>query len=158
MRYLEKLIEQCRVALMAKPKRIFEWSEKSDIKDVGAAVYVIEEIGGDPETTFTNFREYREEQSKKNESERRACAALNEPSKVLYVGSSTTGIRNRIQGHLGNGPKGTYALQLKHWFIGQYKIVIRDYGEIDREIIQLIEDDLADSLKPSFGKRGGNGR
>lgn len=158
MRYLERLKRQCERALEAKPNRTFEFKEESGLAGIGNAIYVIEEVGGDPAVTFAKYEAYREAQRGKDKKERRACAALNSVSRTMYVGSSTTGIRKRIREHLGDGHRGTYALQLKHWFEGKYKITIRDYGDLEPELIQLLEDDLSHALKPAFGKRGGNGR
>jgi len=76
---------------------------------------------------------------------------------MMYVGSSTTGIRKRIEQHIGDGYKGTYALHLRHWFNGTYKITIKQYDE-SKDVLQIIEDDLSDKLKPAFGKQGGNNR
>ena len=87
----------------------------------------------------------------------RACARLNAPSAVLYVGSSTTGVRKRIEQHLGRGNKGTYALHLSHWFSGQYKVTVKQY-DVSDAVLQIIEDDLSHSLKPAFGKQGGNNK
>ena len=102
------------------------------------------------QTTFTELK------ASKNKNERK-CPKLNKPSSTLYVGSSTTGLKKRIKEHLGDGNKHTYALQLKHWFKGKYKITIKVYNsDTQREIIQLIEDNLSYYLKPAFGKKGGN--
>ena len=158
MRYLEELKALIEKALKAKPKRIFEMKNLSDLDDVGHAIYVFEEIDGKPKETYEKFSRYKSAQTRKPKAERRACAALNEPSSILYVGSSTTGIKTRIKGHLGDGAKGTYALHLSSWFEGKYKVTVRDYGDLDRRVIQLIEDDLSYELKPAFGKKGGNGK
>lgn len=158
MPYLEELKVLIEKALKAEPKKIFEMKNLSDLDHVGHAIYVIEEIEGNPKTTYEAFSEYKSGQNMKPKAERRACAALNAPSQILYVGSSTTGIKNRIKGHLGDGPKGTYALQLRHWFGGKYKITVRDYDRLDPRVIQLLEDDLSYALEPAFGKKGGNGK
>jgi len=76
----------------------------------------------------------------------------------MYVGSSTTGVDKRIKQHIGDGPKGTYALHLRHWFDGEYTVTIKQYDNKLREVIQVIEDDLSDQLKPAFGKQGGNNK
>ena len=75
----------------------------------------------------------------------------------MYVGSSTTGIRKRIEQHLGDGNKNTYALHLKYWFKGDWKITVREYN-VSKDVLQIIEDDLSDKLKPAFGKQGGNNK
>lgn len=75
----------------------------------------------------------------------------------MYVGSSTTGVRKRIEQHLGNGHESTYSLHLKHWFSGKHKITIKQYT-VAKDIIQIIEDDLSDQLTPAFGKKGGNNK
>lgn len=115
-----------------------------------SAIYIIEDLSGNQEETFLGFSRYK---SKKE----RACARLNSPSKVMYVGSSTTGIKRRIEQHMGQGNKGTYALHLSHWFRGKYKITVKQY-DVSDEVIQIIEDDLSDKYKPAFGKRGGNNK
>lgn len=158
MRYLEELKVLIEKALKAEPKKIIEMKTLSDLDNVGHAIYVIEEIDADPKKTYEKFSKYKSGQNIMPKAERRACAALNAPSQILYVGSSTTGIKNRIKGHFGDGPKGTYALQLKHWFDGKYKITVRDYDRLDPRVIQLLEDDLSYDLKPAFGKKGGNGK
>ena len=75
----------------------------------------------------------------------------------MYVGSSTTGIKNRLKQHLGQGHKATYALHLNQWFQGQVKITIKQY-DVENQVLQLIEDDLSDQLKPAFGKLGANNK
>src|SRR5471030_3340809 len=87
----------------------------------------------------------------------RACAKLNAPSNVMYVGSSTTGIKKRIEQHVGQGHKATYALHLSHWFNGKYKITVWQY-DVSDEVLQIIEDDISDRKKPAFGKQGGNNK
>ena len=155
--YLQELKTLIEKALKAQPKRIFEMKDLSELDDVGHVVYVIKEIDGNSEETYKAFSAYKSMQKEKPMAERRACAALNEPSEVLYVGSSTTKIKARIKEHMGDGSKGTYALQLRHWFRGKLTITIRDYDRLDARVIQLLEDDLSHLLKPAFGKRGGNG-
>jgi len=66
-------------------------------------------------------------------------------------------IKKRIKQHRGDGYEGTYALHLKHWFKFQYKITVKQYS-VSKEVLQIIEDDLSDRLKPAFGKKGGNNK
>jgi Uri superfamily endonuclease len=75
----------------------------------------------------------------------------------MYVGSSTTGVKKRIEQHLGDGPAKTYALHLKHWFEGEYKITVKVYDE-PINVLQILEDALSYELQPAFGKRGGNNK
>lgn len=128
----------------------FELVELSQLDNIKNAIYIIEEIGGDTSQTFDDFKAYKD-------TKKRACCKLNEPSQVMYVGSSTTGIKNRIKQHLGDGYAKTYALHLKHWFKGKYKIIVKVYNE-PLSVLQIIEDDLSHSLKPAFGKKGGNNK
>jgi hypothetical protein len=46
---------------------------------------------------------------------------------------------------------------LSHWFTGEYKITVTQY-DVPNEVLQILEDDMADRWKPAFGKRGGNNR
>jgi len=87
----------------------------------------------------------------------RSCPTLNQPSNMMYVCSSTTNLANRIKQHIGDGYEQTYALNLKHWFKGDYKITVKTYN-VPREVLQIVEDDLAVSLKPAFGKSGPNNK
>lgn len=150
MQYLETLIENCKKAKVALPVREFVLSELSELNDIGTAIYIIEEIDGDPARTFMTLSNYKK-------TKERACPKLNSASPVMYVGSSTTGIRKRIEQHLGDGPAATYALHLKHWFKGKYKITIKIYDQ-PIEVIQIIEDALSHALSPAFGKSGGNNK
>lgn len=150
MSYIDTLIKNCETAKNAKPTNVVELHDLSDLDGIESAIYVIEEVGGNPKDTFFAFSSYK---AKKE----RACAKLNVPCKVLYVGSSTTGVRKRIEQHLGRGNKGTYALHLEYWFQGQYKITVWQY-DVPKEVLQIIEDDLSFTLKPAFGKQGSNNK
>ena len=84
----------------------------------------------------------------------------------MYVGSSTTNLYKRIKEHQGYGNAATYALNLKHWFKGTYRIWICEYKLVSNEpyqrdirnIIQLLEDAISYDLKPAFGKQGSNNK
>ena len=148
--YIDALINDCNRAKNAVADKEFVLGEISELDGIIKGVYVIEEIGGDPISTFDDFVEYKNRKARK-------CPKANSASSVLYVGSSTTGIKKRISQHIGNGYAGTYALNLSHWFKGNYQISIRQYSE-SRQVIQLIEDALSFELRPAFGKQGGNGK
>lgn len=150
MSYIETLIQNCHIAKAAIPSKVIEVDGLSALDGIQKAIYIIEEVDGKPEETFQAFTRYK---AKKE----RACARLNAPSAVLYVGSSTTGVRKRIEQHLGRGNKGTYALHLSHWFSGKYKVTVKQY-DVSDQVLQIIEDDLSHSLKPAFGKQGGNNK
>ena len=150
MSYIDRLIRNCEIAKEASPVKEFELKELTQLDDIKQAIYIIEQVGGDVENTFKQFSQYKERDERK-------CAKLNSPSKVMYVGSSTTGVKKRIEQHLGDGNKGTYSLHLKHWFKGKHKITVKQYDET-RNVLQIIEDDLSDKLKPAFGKLGGNNK
>ena len=149
-RYLDVLIEACQEAKKAVPTREFKDARLEDLGDVKNAIYIIQQIDGDKTKTYESFIEYKA-------LKQRACAKINHPSEVLYVGSSTTGVKKRLEQHLGLGPAGTYALQLNHWFVGRYTMTVREY-ECSRFVLQLIEDDLSAQLRPAFGKTGGNSK
>lgn len=152
MSYIDTLIKNCEAAKTAQPStsRVIEASDLSALDGIEKAIYTIDEIDGNPEQTFLAFSRYKEKKE-------RACAKLNSPSNVMYVGSSTTGVKKRIEQHMGQGNKGTYALHLSHWFKGKYKVTVRQY-DVSDEVLQIIEDDLSDRLKPAFGKQGGNNK
>lgn len=151
MSYIDTLIENCQRAKAARPVRELVVDRLEDLDGIGKGVYVFEEVGGDPERTFQAMSDY------KAGKESRACPKLNHPSRVLYVGSSTTGLKSRIKQHIGDGPARTYALHLKHWFDGKYKITVRVY-EDSAEVLQIIEDAVSHELQPAFGKKGGNNK
>ena len=152
--YIDKLINSCETAKHIVPIREFELQDMDDLDGVSQALYIIEEINGDICQTSTDFARYK----KKKE---RSCPKDNKaPSSIMYVGSSTTNIRTRIKQHQGYGDNTkTYALHLKHWFKGDYKITVQEYSDdLDKEVLQIIEDNLSYNLKPAFGKKGGNNK
>lgn len=151
MKYIEQLIADCELAKKAEPVRKFVLNDLSELDDIKYGIYIIEEIGGEPDNTFLQFARFKKTSDRK-------CARLNNPSKTLYVGSSTTGMKKRIEQHYGYGPKGTYALHLKHWFGDRKtKITILDY-DVTPQVLQIIEDGISFDLKPAFGKTGGNNK
>lgn len=150
MSYIDSLIDNCIKVKEARPIKDFVLEDISQLKSIKKAIYIIEEVKGDPGKTFIEFSEYKKTSS-------RSCAKLNALSNVMYVGSSSTGIKNRLEQHFGKGPKGTSALHLNQWFKGQYKITIKVY-DVPNEVLQIIEDSLAYDLKPAFGKKGGNNK
>ena len=150
MSYIDKLIASCEEAKVAKPIREFVLGEMSQLDKIKTAIYIIEQVSGDISETFNFLKNYKA-------SKERACPALNSPSKIMYVGSSTTGVKSRIKQHIGDGHKGTYALHLKHWYKGNYKITIMEFDKT-RDVLQIIEDDISERLSPAFGKKGGNNK
>jgi hypothetical protein len=52
----------------------------------------------------------------------------------------------------GSGNKATSALHLSHWFNGKYKVTVKQY-DVEHEVLQIIEDDLSDLLRPAFVKK-----
>lgn len=150
MSYIDRLIDNCQKAKSAQPLREFVLIDLLDLANITQAIYIIEQVDGDPKKTFRDFSLFKQLKA-------RSCSRQNSPSQVMYVGSSITNPSKRISEHLGKGHKATYALHLEHWFEGKYRIKIKVY-DVPREILQIIEDDLSDALKPAFGKQGGNSR
>lgn len=153
MSYIDALIENCRKAREARPIQEFILNDISQLNGINKAIYIIEDLTGDNAATFTQLSDYKA-------TKQRACPKLNAASSVMYVGSSTTGVKKRIEQHLGiKSSKDTYALHLSHWFKGETKITIKIYDEsLENEVLQIIEDALSHELKPAFGKQGGNNK
>ncbi len=148
--YIDQLIAACNAAKEAKPQQTFILRDLSQLTGIQSAIYIIKEINGNTTQTFNEFEKYKK-------TKQRACAKLNKPSSTMYVGSSTTGLKNRIKQHLGEGHKRTYALHLSEWFKGDYEITIQVYNQ-SPEVLQIIEDGISYDLKPAFGKTGGNNK
>lgn len=146
MKYIKNLIKNCKIAINAKPDRVFILKDIADLKDINKAIYIIRQKNGNPVDTFNKLSEYKKKKQ-------RACPRLNSPCEIMYVGSSCTGLKSRILQHKGNGPTMTYSLNLCHWFTGDYEIEIRTY-DVSDEILQIIEDALSYEMSPAFGKRG----
>ena len=150
MEYIDSLISSCREALRANPLREFVFSELDELDEVGKAIYVVEMLDGSSNDVFSQMARYKATGLRK-------CPKLNAPSKVLYVGSSSSGLKQRIKQHLGYGHQATYALHLNQWFVGNYQITISQY-DVANEVLQILEDALSYKLKPAFGKMGGNNK
>lgn len=153
MNYISNLIKNCELALVAKPTKELKLNsidKAPDLNGIKSAIYIVLDKSGNPQQTFSDFSEFRKRKT-------HSCAKLNSPSGVMYVGSSTTGVRKRIEQHIGNGNKDTYALHLNKWFSGSYEIIINEY-DVSKEVLQIIEDGISFDLRPAFGKRGGNNK
>jgi hypothetical protein len=84
-------------------------------------------------------------------------------SDVLYVGSSTTDFKTRIKNHLGTAGTQVFSLHLCKWDnsldydleISVYEVISTNTETIDRLIVEILEQQFWDKLKPVFGKRSG---
>lgn len=161
--YFDNLIEDCHTAKTAEPYLAIDFEllfplanevvDFAELSDHQKGIYIIEDLNAENKDTFEALKMF-----KSNQRGTFACPKLNSPSHVLYVGSSTTGIKKRLEQHCGlTGAKQTSALHAKHWFTGRLKITVYLY-EHPRNIIQLIEDGLSDALQPAFGKTGPNNK
>lgn len=148
--YIERLKANCERALVAEPERVFILKNLEELWGLREGIYIFRQLSGSPGETFDRFLNFKSHNSRK-------CPKANAPNWTMYVGSSTTGLKKRIAQHLGKGPEGTYALHLEFWFEEAYEIEIKIYNET-REVLQIIEDDLSEELKPAFGKQGGNNK
>lgn len=96
----------------------------------------------------------------KGSAESRAFCRLNEShgeSRCLYVGKSEE-IHKRLKDHLGYSARKTYSLQLSHWaksldlplnlYCAQYA------NNVEKDVLQALEDHLWDRLRPVLGRRG----
>lgn len=151
--FLDQLIADCQAAKTTKPTKQFELTSLEQVKGIKNGIYIIEELGGNPQATFDDMKAYKA-------TKQRALPKPNKPSGTLYVGSSTTGIQIRLRQHLTeNDNAGTYALHLPYWFKGKMKVTVMAYDDtISRSVIQLLEDNLSHQLQPAFGKKGGNNK
>ena len=119
-------------------------------------------------TLLESFRDFQQ----KNKNVKRGEGRINtsrfnenhEKSVVLYVGScSKTNFSNRLKAHLGGtNSVRTYALYLNKWDnkidyclrICTYEILTKKKA-ISQFLVELIEQQFWDELKPIFGKRSG---
>lgn len=88
----------------------------------------------------------------------------NNTSNYLYVGCSMEDYLGRLKNHLGvRNSLGTYSLHLSKWDNNlDYRIRINTYQIIDTEnnainsiVVEALEQQVWDKLKPLFGKRSG---
>lgn len=92
----------------------------------------------------------------------RAFARLNKPNvksafRCIYVGSSHDTTK-RIREHLGLGYQRTSAMHLNSWadcLAGSFQITVLPYDHIPSDLLQILEDQLSDEMKPILGKKGG---
>lgn len=84
-------------------------------------------------------------------------------SNILYVGSSTTDFKTRIKNHLGTEGPGVYSLHLSKWDnsfeydlkISAYQVISQSEQTAERFIVEILEQQIWDTLAPIFGKRSG---
>lgn len=149
--YIDNLMADCQEAKVAKHTQKIEANDIEPFIGIKSSVYVIQEIGGDADITYANFRKFKEQTNRK-------CPKANLPSQTLYVGSSVGNLATRLKQHIGcNSNEKTYALNLHCWFQGIFLITAKTY-EVSPTILQIIENSLHYHLKPAFGKMGGNSR
>lgn len=152
MKYLDKLILDCERAKNTKPIKKYIITTFDEVPDIKNGIYIFREIGGRAEDTFNSFVNFKQKKLK-------ACCKVNEPSNIMYVGSSITGLKKRLKQHIVECADKTYSLRLYEWFKGEYEVQILQFNENEpKEVIQLIEDSISYDLSPAFGKQGGNNK
>lgn len=118
------------------------------------SLYVFEIVSEQPQSEIKEaFIKY----SKKKERQTPAFYKKNKESKILYVGKvSGANLWGRIIYHLGVGEKSQgHGLQLLHWaksFRLELKLHIFEFEQINNHLLQGLEYQLADQLKPLIGK------
>ncbi|OBX24417.1 MULTISPECIES: hypothetical protein [Bizionia] len=84
-------------------------------------------------------------------------------SRFLYVGSSTTDFYSRLKNHFGTRGTRVYSMHLSKWdknmnydlIVNIYKVEHQSKIRIDQVLVELIEQQLWEKLKPNFGKKSG---
>lgn len=115
---------------------------------------------------ITKFIEFWELNLKKTKNKDRVNVSRynDRTSKVLYVGSSTTNFKARIKNHFGVLGSRVYSLHLSKWDtdleytinIDILKVESKINSEIvDRFVVEIIEQQLWEKLRPVFGKKSG---
>lgn len=150
MSYLDELITACNEAKNTQPINKYIVFDLEKVENGIPSLYIIKDLSGNPETTLDSFGVYRKKTDRK-------CSKINSPSTTMYVGSSIANVKKRLKEHMGFGSKHTYALNLNDWFFGEYEITVFHY-DVTSLVLQLIEDDTTNELKPAFGKMGPNGK
>ncbi len=78
--------------------------------------------------------------------------AFESTSDILYVGSRKTSFHDRIKGHLGNGTKSTYAMQLNKWAPTNLRLHLYLIQVDDETMTEEVEAAISAHLKPLIGK------
>lgn len=130
-------------------------------------IYTIEILDTKTKNDLINlFYHFKEENKSrvKNENRINHSKYNGSDSNYLYVGSSINDFKSRLKDHLGV-KKGlrTYGLHLSKWDKDiNYSIRIKTYEikhindlENKRNLVEIIEQQFWDTLKPVFGKRSG---
>jgi hypothetical protein len=110
--YLDQLIINCEIAKTQQHTKYhvfvvdnckdFDISVFNLIENRKFAIYVITELNGNNQFTHDRLNDH-----KSTKSNGYKYPKINDvKSDVLYVGSSTTGVHNRLKQHLGYGHKG----------------------------------------------------
>ena len=82
----------------------------------------------------------------------------------MYVGSSIGDFSGRLKNHLGvRKSVRTYSLHLSKWDTNldynirviTYQVKSKNENPVSNNIVELIEQQIWDKLKPLFGKRSG---
>jgi hypothetical protein len=171
MDYFDDLIEEIGEAKTTTHIDV-EQLEKKDINteddlkflnEYNQAIYVIKQKDGDVKQTRKDFKAARKTQRRKDGSKTKKGKVrkkswpklVNDPSKIMYVGSSTDNrLHTRIKNHTLKCSDGTSGLRLNDWFHNDYEITIYIY-DTSLGRLRLIEDAMWYDLKPAFGKREG---
>lgn len=135
-------------------------------KNTHPLIYIIQlQSGKDLKLLLQNFEEYYATNKAKTKNvDRVNLSRYNRTnSNVLYVGSSTTNFTTRIKNHLGTEGTRMYSLHLCKWDksmeynlkISTFEVISGTNETSERFIVEILEQQFWDKLKPVFGKRSG---
>lgn len=135
-------------------------------KSSNPIIYIIQLVDKNKKMELlNNFEEFTISNIIKTKNKDRVNISMNNKtgSEILYVGSSTTDFKSRIKNHLGVRGNRVYSLHLCKWDknvnynirIKSYEVISQKEEKINSYIIELLEQQIWDELKPNFGKRSG---
>lgn len=158
MSYIDDLMNYCLITKQTLPIKMFQFKNTDDLNFLQAykhnkVIYVIELIEANPEQVFAQAKAFHAINT------HFACAKINHPAKILYVGSCRQHFARRMLQHFTEQYPSTYGLHLNQWYQGQVVVRCAVYAdEVLPAVLQLLEDDLSHQLNPAFGKKGANNK
>ena len=140
--YLDQLAADCEKAKTVTPIRTLTILHGDPVPDHLAketGIYVVTEVGGNPEKTFKEMKACKWPDG--NKKAKQYMPRVNAESKTMYVGSSED-LKKRLEEHIHQPvSRETSALRMgKGWFKGEWKIEVELYdpSTVKKGLIQLI--------------------
>ncbi|TQS72268.1 hypothetical protein ERN12_00145 [Rhodobacteraceae bacterium] len=152
---LARVVETARAARFSDEAVLenMHWQDNLETRFGWAdpALYVIEDLSGNPTETQEIFVQKRQSLSPQNRHKLKLLEPVARPGPVLFVGAAMKNLRGELRQHVLSITAATPSLKLSWWFTPRpYRIHLRKFDGLSADALALVLRATQEQLPPAF--------